>query len=123
MATIEQVKQVLATFGLSAPDFIIQAALDKVASVNACLVASYEAYDRVLIECYAAALIAGATGARQVSGHSAPSGASQSFKVSDSGMNDLRSALLALDKSGCTAAIIPPETGKSAAYFDVVSGV
>ena len=123
MATNEQVSQILATFGLSVPDFVIDAALDKVASVSACITGNYAGYDQLLIECYAAALIAGATGGKQTTSQHAPSGASQGYKVSDRGMNDLRKALLALDTSGCTASIIPPDTGAIVGVFESVEGI
>lgn len=123
MATIDQINQVLATFGIAVPEFIVQAALDKVASVSACITGNYGAADQLLIECYAAALIAGGSGCRQVASQHAPNGASQSFKYSDRGMEDLRRALETLDTSGCTSSIVPPDTSVPAGYFDVVPGL
>lgn len=117
--TIEQLKQFLSMYAVNLPDFVLQIIIDKVATVEACLVgAGYSAEDKALIELYAAAIMAMNTGVRMVSSQSAPNGAGRSFEQSNA-VAMLRGSLAALDTSGCTNDLV---TGGESGYasFDVV---
>lgn len=87
--------------GVSVPDFIVQAAVDKVAPAEAAMAAAgYTAADQVLIQSMAVALIASAGDPRRIQSQGAPSGASRSFKNFDASLTALRRSLAALDTAG-----------------------
>lgn len=112
MITTDQLTEYLTQLGVSVPSFMLQAIVDKANSVQACLDgAGYSDADKLLIQMYAAAIMANDTGGRRVKSQSAPSGASQSYEYGATLTNDLRSKLSQLDTSGCTAALISSGTG------------
>ena len=117
--TLDQLKQFLSIYAVSLPDFVLQIIIDKVATVDACLVgAGYSDEDKALIQLYAAAIMAMNTGVRVVSSQSAPNGAGRSFEKSNA-IATLRGSLNALDTSGCTSGLVAGgETGYVG--FDVV---
>lgn len=119
MITTTQLAQMLDQYGVTMPSFILDAAVSKANSVEACLDgAGYSDADKTLIQIYAATVIAGATDTRKIKSRHAASGASQSFDYGK-GFTSLRRTLAALDTSGCTAAIIGPDP-VAGCYFDVV---
>ncbi|EAB6379063.1 DUF7370 family protein [Salmonella enterica subsp. enterica serovar Altona] len=120
--TAEQVKQQLSALGYtSVPDFMIDAYLCKIASIEPCLVgAGYDDCDMVLIQVYAVTLMVLTAYTQRIKSQSAPSGASRSFDYGDNVLN-LRDALLALDTSGCTSDL-PIDVGQRVGLFMVVGG-
>lgn len=126
MPTIEQIKQYYIASGIPVPpDFIIQAFIDTVATIQPCLDgAGYPASTKLLIYLYALGLFGFTSGDRYISSQSAPSGASQSFRYKSftDGYRSLKAMLNALDTSGCTASVIPPEPGASAGLWVSTGG-
>ncbi|EAC0655359.1 hypothetical protein ABP79_23330 [Salmonella enterica subsp. enterica] len=120
--TAEQVKQQLSALGYtSVPDFMIDAYLCKIASIEPCLIgAGYDDCDMVLIQVYAVTLMVLTAYTQRIKSQSAPSGASRSFDYGDNVLN-LRDALLALDTSGCTSGL-PIDVGQRVGLFLVVGG-
>jgi len=109
------------SLGIDLPDFILQAALDSVASVQPCLDgAGYSVADMMFIQLYSATLIATAADVRKIKSQSAPNGAGRSFEYGK-GMQSMRSKLQSLDKSGCTAKLVAGSSGQSMVF--VVTGV
>ncbi len=114
MITSEQAKQYLQSQGIDAgttPDFIIDGWVELANSVNECLDANYSANTALLIQCYLISLMAYAQADRMLSSQTAPSGASRSFKYKDfaNRWKGQLSLLRGLDKSGCTAELIPSD--------------
>jgi hypothetical protein len=126
MPTIEQIKQYYIASGIPVPpDFIIQAFIGTVATIQPCLDgAGYPASTQLLIYLYALGLFGFTSGDRYISSQSAPSGASQSFRYKSftDGYRSLKAMLNALDTSGCTASVIPPEPGASAGLWVSTGG-
>ncbi|HAK3593336.1 TPA: hypothetical protein H1895_003775 [Salmonella enterica] len=120
--TAEQVKQQLSALGYtSVPDFMIDAYLCKIASIEPCLIgAGYDDCDMMLIQAYAVTLMVLTAYTQRIKSQSAPSGASRSFDYGDNVLN-MRDALLALDTSGCTSDL-PIDVGQRVGLFLVVGG-
>lgn len=123
MVTLDQVKQFLDSFyGVSIPDFILQAAIDSVASVQPCLDgAGHTPSQMLIIQLYAVSIIASAADPRKIKSQGAPNGASRSFEYGKKGVDAMRVKLKELDTSGCTTAIIGNSATKNA-FFMVVDG-
>lgn len=123
MVTLEQVKQFLdSSYGVSIPDFILQAAIDSVASVQPCLDgAGYTPSQMLFIQLYAVSIIASAADPRKIKSQGAPNGASRSFEYGKKGVDSMRVKLRELDTSGCTTAIVGNSATKNA-FFMVVDG-
>ncbi|XUV83557.1 DUF7370 family protein [Enterobacter sp. TMH.L2] len=116
-----QVKQQLSALGYTIPDFMIDAYICKLDGISQCLeVAGYDECDLILIKVYAVTLMAVTAFSQRIKSQSAPSGASRSFDYSGD-IKNMRNALLALDKSGCTGSL-PIDVGSSVGFFDVVGG-
>jgi hypothetical protein len=126
MPTLDQLKQYLTSIGVPLPpDFILQAWLDTVAVIQPCLDgAGYPAPAQLLIYLYALGLFGFVNGDKYISSQTAPSGASQSFRYKSfaDGYRSLRAMLGALDASGCTDSVIPPEPGASAGLWVSTGG-
>ncbi|EJH7012898.1 hypothetical protein NFT50_001305 [Salmonella enterica] len=120
--TAEQVKQQLSALGYtSVPDFMIDAYLCKLASIEPCLIgAGYDDCDMMLIQVYAVTLMVLTAYSQRIKSQSAPSGASRSFDYGDNVLN-MRDSLLALDTSGCTSDL-PIDVGQRVGLFLVVGG-
>lgn len=106
--------------GIALPSFIVQAAVDKVAAVEADMVtAGYSAMDRTLIQTWAVVLIAAAGAPRRIQSQGAPSGASRAFKNVDDALSALRRQLAELDVAGTVAGLVgnDPTVGT---YFAVI---
>ena len=100
--------------GIKVPAFIVQAAVDEVAALEAAMVtAGYSAATRARIQAMAVAIVAGADSARRIQSQSAPSGASRSFENADDAVTALRRSLAALDTAGVTAAAVGPDPSTS----------
>jgi hypothetical protein len=108
MVTLDQVKQFLdSSYGVSIPDFILQAAIDSVASVQPCIDgAGYTPSNMLFIQLYAVAIIASSADPRKIKSQGAPNGASRSFEYGKKGVDSMRVKLRELDTSGCTTNIV-----------------
>lgn len=123
MVTLAQLKEFLASFGITVPDFILAQIIEKVSATEACMVgAGYSDADILLISTYCAAALAISASGRVVTSQSAPSGASQSFKTRDTLLSQMRSMVDSLDTTGCTDALIATTTGLNYYGFKVDRG-
>lgn len=111
MPTIDELREYLASIGITPPDFMLQAWLDAVADMQACLDEHYPASLGKLIALYTLGLYGIAAGDRYVSSQTATSGASQSFRYKD--LDDRWKAQLSLinqfDPHGCSAPFLPAD--------------
>jgi uncharacterized protein YdaL len=98
------------TLGISVPSFVLQAAVDDVATREAAMTtAGYSASTIVRIQAMAVAVLAGADFARKIKSQAAPSGASRSFENVDDALSRLRRALSALDTANTVADLLGPD--------------
>ncbi len=98
------------SLGISLPDFIVRAAVEKVEAAEPAMVeAGYSEADQVLIQSMAVALISAAGDPRRINSQGASSGASRSFKNSDAALTALRRSLAALDTAGTVATLVGPD--------------
>lgn len=115
MPTLDELRIYLSTLGLTPPDFMLQAWLDAVIDMQACLNEHYPASMAKLIALYALGLYAVATGDKYVSSQTAPSGASQSFRYNN--LTDrwrMQMTLLnQFDKYGCAGPFLPADPNAS----------
>lgn len=125
MPTLGQLKQYLNSIGVPLPpDFILEAWLADVESIEACLVgAGYTNPQKLMIYTYLLGLFGIVNGDKYISSQTAPSGASQSFRYKSDRdkYNGVLAMLRRADKSGCTADLVPP-FGNGAAFFVVTGG-
>ncbi|GKX60648.1 DUF7370 family protein [Leminorella grimontii] len=111
MITVEQAKEYLDSVGITLPDFIIQALVDEVNSIQECLDSHYSPSTALLIQLYLIGLMGLGQGDKYISSQTAPSGASRSFRYqsfSDRWKGSLN-LLLGLDTYGCASSLIPPD--------------
>lgn len=111
MISTTQAKQYLDyALGVSMPDFVVAAAVEKVEAAEPAMVdAGYSDADQVLIQSMAVTLIAAAGDPRRIQSQGAASGASRSFKNSDTALTALRRSLAALDTAGTVADLVGPD--------------
>lgn len=108
--------------GMSLPSFIVQAAVDTIATAEATMVtAGYSAAKQVLVQSMAVAIVAAGGAPRRIQSQGAPSGASRSFKNQDDALSALRRQLDELDDADTVAGLVgsDPCTGT---YFAVIEG-
>lgn len=111
MISTTQAKQYLDyALGVSMPDFVVSAAVEKVEAAEPAMVdAGYSDADQVLIQSMAVTLIAAAGDPRRIQSQGAASGASRSFKNSETALTALRRSLAALDTAGTVADLVGPD--------------
>jgi hypothetical protein len=116
MVTLDQAKQYLETVGITLPDFILQALIEQVNSIQECLDEHYPASTALLIQLYLLGLMGLGQGDKYISSQTAPSGASRSFRYQSFAdrWNGSLSLLRSLDKHGCATAITPPNPNNAA---------
>lgn len=121
MITSAQARQYLdQALGISVPDFIVDAAVAKVATAEAAMVtAGYSAETQLLVQSYAVAIIAAAGAPRRIQSQGAPSGASRSFKNQDDALTALRRSLAGLDTAGTVSALIGPDPASNTLFMVV----
>ena len=110
--SLEDAKTLLAALGITLPDALLQLIVDQINSIDQCLNdAGYDPGTIGLIKYYALALLGIMQPNRQVTQQRAPSGASQSFAFGTlaEGYKKYYNLLIGLDKTGCTAGIIPDD--------------
>lgn len=111
MVTKEKAKEYLESQGITLPDFVLDALVDQVNSIQECLDANYPASTALLIQLYLLGLMGLGQGDKYISSQTAPSGASRSFhyqSFSDRWKGALN-LLRGLDKKGCATGLIPPD--------------
>jgi hypothetical protein len=115
MLTLSQAAEYLdQTLGITVPSFVVQAAVDDVALLEAAMVtAGYTSATIVRIQAMAVAIVAGADSARRIQSQGAPSGASRSFKNADDAITAMRRTLSGLDTAGITAGVVGPDPSTS----------
>jgi hypothetical protein len=119
--TSAQARQYLdQALGIAVPDFIVDAAVAKVATAEAAMAAAgYSAQTQLLVQTYAVALIAAAGAPRRIQSQGAPSGASRSFKTQDDALTQLRRSLAGLDTAGTVTALIGPDPASNTLFMVV----
>ncbi|HIB8767071.1 TPA: DUF7370 family protein [Serratia marcescens] len=111
MVNKEKAKEYLESQGITLPDFVLDALVDQVNSIQECLDANYPASTALLIQLYLLGLMGLGQGDKYISSQTAPSGASRSFRYqsfSDRWKGALN-LLRGLDKKGCATGLIPPD--------------
>ncbi|MBL5819920.1 hypothetical protein JBO39_01655 [Serratia marcescens] len=111
MVTKEKAKEYLESQGITLPDFVLDALVEQVNSIQDCLGANYPASTALLIQLYLLGLMGLGQGDKYISSQTAPSGASRSFRYqsfSDRWKGALN-LLRGLDKKGCATGLIPPD--------------
>lgn len=111
MVTKEKAKEYLDSQGITLPDFVLDALVEQVNSIQGCLDANYPASTALLIQLYLLGLMGLGQGDKYISSQTAPSGASRSFRYqsfSDRWKGALN-LLRGLDKKGCAIGLIPPD--------------
>ncbi len=111
MVTKEKAKEYLESQGISLPDFVLDALVEQVNSIQECLDANYPASTALLVQLYLLGLMGLGQGDKYISSQTAPSGASRSFRYqsfSDRWKGALN-LLRGLDKKGCATSLIPPD--------------
>ncbi|MFK3762462.1 DUF7370 family protein [Serratia ureilytica] len=111
MVTKEKAKEYLESQGITLPDFVLDALVEQVNSIQECLDANYPTSTALLIQLYLLGLMGLGQGDKYISSQTAPSGASRSFRYqsfSDRWKGALN-LLRGLDKKGCATGLIPPD--------------
>lgn len=124
MITTEQAKEYLKSVGITLPDFILEALVEQANSIQECLDAHYPPATALLIQSYLLGMMALGQGDKYVSSHTAPSGASESFRYqsfSDRWKGSLN-LLRGLDKYGCATALIPADPTATPAFAGIWIG-
>ena len=117
MLTIEQAREYLTSVGVNLPEWLLLALLEQVNSVAACLEANGATPGQITLAlCYLLGMIGLVQGDRYVTNQRAPSGAAQSFKFQSLGdrWRGLYALLRAIDKWGCSDALVPPNPDNKA---------
>jgi hypothetical protein len=111
MITSTQATQYLdQALGVSVPSFFVDAAIEKVATVESAMNdAGYSDADQLMIQCMAVAIIACAGAPRRIQSQGGASGASRSFKNVDGDLSALRRSLAALDTASLVSDLIGPD--------------
>ena len=124
MITTEQAREYLKSVGITLPDFILEALVEQANSIQECLDAHYSPATALLIQSYLLGLMALGQGDKYVSSHTAPSGASESFRyqsLSDRWKGSLN-LLRGLDKYGCANSLIPADPTATPAFAGIWIG-
>ncbi|MDV5713887.1 DUF7370 family protein [Enterobacter hormaechei] len=124
MITTDQAKEYLKSVGITLPDFILEALVEQANSIQECLDAHYSPATALLIQCYLLGMMALGQGDKYVSSHTAPSGASESFRYqsfSDRWKGSLN-LLRGLDKYGCATSLIPADPTATPAFAGIWIG-
>jgi hypothetical protein len=121
--TLEQAKEYLASVGVTLPDFLLQAFLDTVNSINECLEANYPPATQLLIQMYLLGLMGLGAGDQYISSQTAPSGASRSFRYQSLGdrWRSLTNMLRMYDTKGCTDGLVPPDPTQAPAFGGLIT--
>lgn len=121
--TTSDIAAALAIRGLSLPTSEIDGILCLLDNVMECITTNYpdECTQNAIIT-WAAILMASSSNGRLLSSHTAPSGASESFKYGSAPWVSLYNQLRALDTANCTGSIVTEPDGVNGIMFGVVRG-
>lgn len=124
MITTDQAKEYLKSVGITLPDFILEALVEQANSIQECLDAHYSPATALLIQSYLLGMMALGQGDKYVSSHTAPSGASESFRFQSFSdrWNGSLNLLRGLDKYGCATALIPADPTATPAFAGIWIG-
>lgn len=127
MLTVDEARKYLVSMGITTiPDFMLALLVEQANSVNDCLAANYTESVQKLIRVYLLGLLGISQMTRSVTSERAPSGAARSWSYPEikTRWNSLSSLLKGLDKSGCTAGVVPdnPTQDKYLSLFVAVGG-
>lgn len=121
MITAAQATQYIGdTIGASIPAFVVDAAVARIAVIDAALSAQYDAGTVMMIEAMAVTIVACAGSPRRIASQGATSGASRSFTNDSKALTALRRSLKALDSAGLTSGLVGADP--AAASFFMVTG-
>lgn len=120
--SVEDAREYLATQNIELPTIILNAIVAKVNRLDECFNSdpAYPEEDIVLLSAYLVALLGVMSADARIRSQQAPSGASQSFALSDidERYKSYVGMIRDMDPKGCTAGIIPPNpAGSSCALF------
>lgn len=119
MITSTQATQYLdQALGVGVPSFLIDAAVSKVATAEAAM-AVYSAFDQILIQSMAVAIIAASGAPRRITTQHAASGAARGFQYNKNDMSALRRSLAALDTDGTVTDLIGPDPSMATLFMVV----
>lgn len=118
MITVAQAQEyITASLGASVPGFLVQAAIDEVATAEPAMVsAGYSASRQTLVQCMAVAILACMGNPARLQSQGAPSGASRSFKHFDDALTSLRRSLEQQDVAGTVSSIVGQDPQKPSAW-------
>lgn len=121
--TTSDIAAALAVRGLSLPTSEIDGILCLLDKVMECITMNYpdECTQNAIIT-WSAILMASASNGKFLSSHTAPSGASESFKYGTAPWVTLYNQLRALDTAGCTSGLVVAPDGVTGVMFGVVKG-
>lgn len=124
MITTDQAKEYLKSVGITLPDFILEALVEQANSIQECLDAHYSPATALLIQSYLLGMMALGQGDKYVSSHTAPSGASESFRFQSFSdrWNGSLNLLRGLDKYGCANSLIPADPTATPAFAGIWIG-
>jgi hypothetical protein len=119
MITSTQATQYIdGALGIGVPSYFVDAAVSKVATAEAAM-AVYSAFDQILIQSMAVAIIAASGAPRRIGNQGAASGASRGFKYSDGDLSALRRSLAGLDTAGTVTDLIGPDPSMATLFMVV----
>lgn len=106
--------------GISLPDFVIAAAVERVESAEPAMqAAGYSEATMTLVQCMAVAVLAAAGDPRRIASQGAPSGASRSFTNATGALSALRRSLAGMDTAGTVSALVGPDPSAGAMFMVV----
>ena len=120
--TFEDAQEYLASQNIELPDIILRAIVGKVNRLDECFNSdpAYPEDDIVLLSAYLVALLSVMSADARIRSQTAPSGASQSFALSDidERYKSYVNMISTMDPKGCAAGIIPANpAGSNCALF------
>jgi hypothetical protein len=120
--TFEDAQEYLSGQNIELPDMILRAIVAKVNKLDACFMTdpAYSDEDIILLSAYLVALLSVMSADARIRSQTAPSGAAQSFQLSDISerYKSYTGLINTMDPKGCTAGIIPPNpAGGNCALF------
>lgn len=122
--TLEQAQEYLNEQGINLPDSFVTALITITSKADDCLDAHYTDDEQLIIRLTLLGILGSVQQTKYISSQTAPSGASQSFRLSSllDSYRGLKSLLSILDPYGCTSGLVPAEPGASAGLWVSTGG-
>jgi len=122
--TLEQAQEYLRGQGINLPDAFVSALITITSKADACIESHYTDDEQLIIKLTLIGMLGAVQQIKYISSQSAPSGASQSFRISSTvdAYRGLKSLIGLLDPYGCTSSLIPAEPGASAGLWVSTGG-